>query len=103
MAPELSPLNQRFVAEALAEGLFPSREALLDRAIDLLRQSFDFDAPPPAATEEPRSHSEPSGEVVAGERRKQPSDGWDSDTWDSDAVMRRIFESLAESGVRTND
>ena len=113
MAPELSTLNQRFVAEALAEGIFPSREALLDRAIDLLRLSLDFDElPQPAhqatalqgtAAEPAAAGAEPMREVVDDEDRKHRLEAWDSDSWDSDAVMRRIFESLAEAGVRTND
>lgn len=107
MAPELSPLNQRFVAEALAEGLFPSREALLDRAIDLLRLSMDFDELPQsalqaAAVDSAATPAEPIREVV-DDGRKHRLEAWDSDSWDSDAVMRRIFESLAEAGVRTND
>jgi hypothetical protein len=118
MAPELSPLNQRFVAEALAEGIFPSREALLDRAIDLLRLSLDFDelpqpalqatAPPADApqangAESSAAGAEPIREIVVDDGRKHRLEAWDSDSWDSDAVMRRIFESLAEAGVRTND
>lgn len=108
MAPELSPLNQRFVAEALAEGLFPSREALLDRAIDLLRLSLDFDelpqpAPPSTAVDPAATPAESIREVAVDEGRKNRLEAWDSDSWDSDAVMRRIFESLAEAGVRTND
>jgi len=105
MAPELSPLNERFVAQALAAGLFASRESLLDQAVDTLRaamretvgdesgkaQSFDdtFSGPP-----RPRFETDDpafDGESLGGR------------AWDSDAVMRRIFESLAEAGVRTND
>jgi len=115
MAPELSPLNERFIAEALAERLFSSREELLDRAIDALRLTMDFDAPPAAgettagdqrifSARVDNAEAEQAGaDHLNAERILGGPEVWDSDAWDSDAVMRRIFERLAESGVRTND
>jgi len=120
MAPELSPLNERFIVEALAERLFSSREELLDRAIDALRLAMDFDVPPAAGETTAGEQHVFSARVnnvgveqagvehavadhLNAERILGGPDVWDSDAWDSDAVMRRIFERLAESGVRTND
>jgi hypothetical protein len=109
MALELSLQNERFVAQALALGLFPSRESLLDQAVDTLRaamrDSFGED-----------SAGDDSGQVPFDDTSGGPlprgfdvaAAGFDGESlggraWDSDAVMRRIFESLAEAGVRTND
>lgn len=104
MAPELSPANERFVAQALAAGLFASRESLLDQAVDTLR----------AAMRE--TVGDDSGQVPFDDTLGRPlrarfeidDPAFDGESlggraWDSDAVMRRIFESLAEAGVRTND
>lgn len=105
MAQELSPLNERFVAQALAKGLFSSRESLLDQAVDTLRATmretigdgsseslpFDDTVGAPSAVRIEVDNPTFDGESIGGR------------AWDSDAVMRRIFESLAEAGVRTND
>lgn len=41
MIPNLSSDNERFIDEALASGLFPSREKLLDQAVEALRRRQD--------------------------------------------------------------
>lgn len=112
MSRELSPINERFVVEALAEGRFPSREALLDRAVDALRLALAHEPvvdPELAHPIDSRTIEAHSTEVHVTEVQaiddcsSRVFEGWDSDVWDSDAVMRRIFERLAEAGVRTND
>ncbi len=41
MISSLSSDNERFIHEALAAGLFPSREILLDQAVEALRRRQD--------------------------------------------------------------
>jgi hypothetical protein len=38
MASELSPENEQFLAQAIAVGLYPSKEAALDAAVGALRE-----------------------------------------------------------------
>ncbi len=38
MSQELSPQNEQFITDAIARGLFPTREAVLDQALDNLRR-----------------------------------------------------------------
>ncbi|MBL8827279.1 MAG: hypothetical protein JNM18_09855 [Planctomycetaceae bacterium] len=37
MSQGLSPQNEQFITDAVARGLFPTREAVLDQALDHLR------------------------------------------------------------------
>jgi len=114
MALELSLQNERFVAQALALGLFPSRESLLDQAVDTLRAAMRDGVSKGSVGD--ALGADDSGQVPFDDTCGAPSPrGFDIDSatfdgeslggraWDSDAVMRRIFESLAEAGVRTND
>jgi hypothetical protein len=41
MAGELSPHNEQFIRDSLATGAFPTREALLDSAVEALRRVSD--------------------------------------------------------------
>lgn len=113
MALELSLQNERFVAQALALGLFPSRESLLDQAVDTLRSAMRDGVDMGSGG---YGSGDDSGQVPFDDTSGGPLPrGFDIDAatfdgeslggraWDSDAVMRRIFESLAEAGVRTND
>ncbi|MBL8827277.1 MAG: hypothetical protein JNM18_09845 [Planctomycetaceae bacterium] len=38
MSQGLSPQNEQFITDAIARGLFPTREAVLDQALDHLRR-----------------------------------------------------------------
>lgn len=38
MSSGLSPQNEQFIADAIAQGLFPSKEAAIDAAVDAMRQ-----------------------------------------------------------------
>ncbi len=38
MGQGLSPQNEQFIADAIVRGLFPTREAVLDQALDNLRR-----------------------------------------------------------------
>jgi Arc/MetJ-type ribon-helix-helix transcriptional regulator len=41
MASELSPQNEKFIAQALAAGAFPSKQAALDAAVTAMRENFE--------------------------------------------------------------
>jgi hypothetical protein len=41
MAHELSPHNEQFIRDSLATGVYPTREALLNSAVDALRHVSD--------------------------------------------------------------
>lgn len=39
MASELSPQTEQFIQQAVASGLYPSREAMIDKAIEILHKA----------------------------------------------------------------
>lgn len=41
MASGLSPQNEAFITQAIADGLFPSKDAALDAAVEALRKQTD--------------------------------------------------------------
>jgi len=48
MSSDLSPQNEHFIENAVASGLFPSRQAALDAAVETLRTNCDAPQPIPA-------------------------------------------------------
>jgi Arc/MetJ-type ribon-helix-helix transcriptional regulator len=47
MSSDLSPQNEQFIEHAVASGLFPSRQAALDAAVESLRTKRDEPQPLP--------------------------------------------------------
>lgn len=48
MSSDLSPQNEQFIEHAVASGIFPSRQAALDAAVETLRTNRDVPQPIPA-------------------------------------------------------
>jgi Arc/MetJ-type ribon-helix-helix transcriptional regulator len=82
MASDLSPQYEAFINEQLSAGTFPSRERLLEAALDLLRDEI--------ATPVPDEHipllDEAEADIAAG----RVTD------WDPDEFLRRVEQRRTE-------
>jgi hypothetical protein len=75
MESGLSPQNEQYLAEALATGLYPSKEAALDAAISALREKHDE---VPSIPEEHMALVEAAIESSdAGQSREMTPDDWE--------------------------
>lgn len=74
MAGQLSPQSETYLHQLVAGGLYPSKEAALDAAVEALREK---NAPPPLIPEE---HSDLVEKAIAsseaGRSRPMSADDW---------------------------
>jgi Arc/MetJ-type ribon-helix-helix transcriptional regulator len=87
MTSTLSPKYEAFIAEQLAEGTYPSRQRLLEAALDLLSDE--------TASSVPEEHI-----VLLEEAEADIAAGRISD-WDPEAFLRRL-EELRRAGEAGN-
>lgn len=92
MSSELSPGTEAFIAGALAGGTFPTREALLESAVEALRRQWSPDAVGQIPTEHLALVEQALADLDAG--RGEP--------WSLDEELSSLSERIAERNRRRN-
>jgi Arc/MetJ-type ribon-helix-helix transcriptional regulator len=87
MAGELSPHTEAFIRDAVAHGVFPSREALLETAVERLRSSPA--EVPLVETEHMAGVEEAIADLDAGRGIELTDDEWDAIEAEGIAAARR--------------
>jgi hypothetical protein len=93
MSSELSPQSEQFLANIVAEGVFPSKEAALEAAVDALREKTEQIPMIPEEHEALLEEAFLSDEV--GESREMTPEFWEE--------MRQYARDVAAGKITDDD
>ena len=94
MAGELSPQTEAFIRDAVSLGIFPTREALLEKAVEQLRH--DVTEIPLVDPEHMAGVEEALRSIEAGKGTELTEEEWDAIEQEGIALARRDREQAPE-------